>query len=74
MFSSSSELTVTALRSDDSDTITWKLTIFKEVKQAIKFSLLRKASKSDRISFLILQQAFQTISRLFFYYICKITE
>ncbi len=55
MFSSSSESTVTVLKSDDLDTITWKLTIFKEVKQAIKSSSLRKASKSERISFLILQ-------------------
>jgi len=55
MFSSSSKSTVTALKPDDLDTIAWKLTIFKEVKQIIKFLSLRKASKSDRISFLILQ-------------------
>ncbi len=54
MFSSSSESMITAWKLDDSDTISWKLTTFKEIKQAIKFSSLRKASKSDRISFLIL--------------------
>jgi len=66
MFSSSSESTITGLKPDDLDTITWKLTTFKEVEQTIKFSSLRKASKSNKISFLILQQAFQTISELFF--------
>ncbi len=72
MFSSSSESIVTALKSNDLDTITWKLTTFKEVKQAIKFLLLRKTFKSDRVSFLILQQAFQTISRLFFAIFAKL--
>ncbi len=54
MFSSSSESTATALKPDDLNTIIWKSTTFKEVKQAIKFSSLRKASKSNKISFLIL--------------------
>ncbi len=54
MFSSSLELTVTVLKPDDLNTITWKLITFKEVKQAIKSSSLRKASKSNKISFLIL--------------------
>ncbi len=66
MFSPPSESILTALKSDDLDTITWKLITFKEVKQSIKSSSLRKASKSNKISFLILQQAFQTISELFF--------
>ncbi len=66
MFSSPSESTVTALKPDDLNIITWKSTNFKEVEQTIKFSSFRKASKSDRISFLILQQAFQAILRLFF--------
>ncbi len=74
MFPSPSESTPTALKTDDSDTIAWKLTTFKEIEQAIKSSSLRKASNSDKISFLILQKAFQTISGLFFCYICKITE
>ncbi len=72
IFLSSSELTVTALKSDDLDTIIWKLTTFKEVKQAIKFSSLRKAIKSNKISFLILQQAFQTILRLCFVIFAKL--
>ncbi len=50
MFSSSSELTVTALKSDDSDTIAWKLTTFEEVKQAIKFSSFRRAPKTTATS------------------------
>ena len=54
MFSSSLELTVTVLKPDDLNTITWKLITFNEVKQAIKSSSLRKASKSNKISFLIL--------------------
>ncbi len=72
MFSSSSKLMATALKPDDSDTITWKLTTFKEIKQTIKISSLRKASKSDKISFLILQQAFQAISELFFTIFAKL--
>ncbi len=72
MFSSFSESTVTALKPDDLDTITWKLITFKEVKQSIKSSSLRKASKSNKISFLILQQAFQAISELFFVIFAKL--
>ena len=72
MFSSSSESTATALKSDDLNTITWKSTTFKEIEQVIKFSSLRKASKSDKISLLILQQAFQAISELFFTIFAKL--
>jgi len=66
MFSESSEFTATPLKSDDLDTITWKLITFEEVEQTIKSLSLKKASKSDELSFLILQQTFQTISELFF--------
>ncbi len=51
MFSLSSESTVTALKSDDLNTITWKSTTFKEVKQAIKFSSFRKAFKLNKLFF-----------------------
>ncbi len=74
MFLSSSESTLTALKPDDSDTIVWNLTTFKEVKQAIKSLLFRKASKSDKISFLILQKAFQAILRLFFAIFAKLLD
>ncbi len=51
MFSPPSESTPTALKPDDSDTITWKLITFEEIKQAIMSSSLRKAPEPDEISF-----------------------
>ena len=72
MFPPSSESTPTALKPDDSDTIAWNSTTFEEVEQAIKSSSLRKAPGPDRISFLILQKAFQAIPGLFFAIFAKL--
>jgi len=69
MFSPPSESAATALKSDDSDTIAWNTTTFKEVEQAIKSSSPRKAPKPDGIFFLIIHQAFQGVISC---YICKI--
>jgi len=72
VFSDEKEKHMCLLKPGDSDTIVWKWTIFKEIKQAIKFLSFRKASESDKISFLILQQAFQTIFELFFAIFAKL--
>ncbi len=65
MFPPPSESAATALKSDDSDTIAWNTTTFKEVEQAIKSSSPRKAPEPDGIFFLIIHQAFQAIPELF---------
>ncbi len=74
MFPPPSESAATPLKPDNSDTIAWKTTTFEEVEQAIKSSSLRKAPGPDRLSFLILQQAFQAIPELFFAIFAKLLD
>ncbi len=64
MYSSSSKIQINEeLLSDEN--IQWSRVIEGEIKHAINFSALRKALKSDDMSFAIIQRAYKTIPKIF---------
>ncbi len=64
MYSSSSKIQINEeLLSNES--IQWSRVIKGKIKHAINFSTFRKAFKSDDISFVIIQRAYKTISKIF---------
>ncbi len=64
MYSSSSKIQINEeLLSNES--IQWSRVIEGKIKHAINFSVLRKAFKSDDISFAIIQRAYKSILKIF---------
>ncbi len=64
MYSSSLKIQINEeLLSNES--IQWSRVIKEKIKHAINFSALRKAFESDDISFIIIQQAYKTILKIF---------